>query len=98
MISSTKATFVFVLGDKVISGVGYANRVTLKMDRDYIEEQSIYSPHRVVMHTSKFFDLEVSIRGHELTMSEGERVSRKLVSDCSIEELIFAIQKKAKEK
>lgn len=98
MTSSTKATFVFVLGDRVISGVGIANSVTMKMDRDYIEERSIYSPYRVAMHTSKFFDLEVSIRGHELTMSEGERVSRKLVSDCSIEELIFAIQQKAKER
>jgi hypothetical protein len=41
------------------------------------------------------FDLDVSIRASELTCSNGEQVSRKLVGDATIEELIFAIKQKA---
>jgi hypothetical protein len=98
MISSTKATFVFVLGDKVISGVGYAKDFSVRTDRSYIDMYTVGDTIARQVIASPFFDLDVSIRAQELTMSEGERVSRKLVSDCSIEELIFAIQQKAKEK
>ena len=42
-------------------------------------------------------DLDVRIRAQNIVISNGEQVSKKLVHDCSIEELIFAITVKAKE-
>jgi len=97
MISSTKATFVFVFDGKVISGTGYVNSYSMQFDRGSIDMCSLGDTIASRI-PSPFFDIDVSIRAQEMTISEGERVSRKLVSDCSIEELIFAIQQKAKEK
>lgn len=96
MNSSTKATFVFVFGDKVISGTGYVKSYSMECDRSYMQMESINSYMPVNIIPDPFFDLDISIRAKSFNISEGERVSRKLVQDCSIEELIFAIQKKIK--
>jgi hypothetical protein len=92
MSSTTeKTTFVFIIGDQTVSGSGYTNSVSIRRDAP-LEIYTSYLRQR--LQPSKWFDLDVSIRASEIIVSNGEFISKKLVGDCSIEELIFAITQK----
>jgi len=95
IISPTKATFVFVVGEQVYSGNGYVKSLSMRYDRP-MEMVGFGSITHSLIKTPNMFDLDVSIRALDLTVSDGEKISRKLVGDATIEELIFAITEKAK--
>ena len=98
MTSRTElATFVFIVGNQVISGKGY----TTSFQTTYFDPVSFQSygscMQEVIRVGPCWMDLDVRIRAQNIVISNGEQVSKKLVHDCSIEELIFAITVKAKE-
>ena len=92
-----KTTFVFIVGDRTYSGNGYVNSISMRRDSP-VEMLSFGDIRSHYIQTSPFFDLDVSIRASDIVVSEGEWISKKLVNDCSIEELIFAITQKVNEK
>lgn len=93
----TKATFVFICGDKVVSGKGYTRSISIAYPPPLLMEDHTGILTSIVQEY-KWMDIDVSIHAEEIILSHGEKISKKLVEDCSIEELIFAITKKAESK
>ena len=95
-----KQKFAFIINDKVFSGEGYVTSISMTYDSPQMFAWSEYSQYKTFMaNMDGGSTIDITIKATETRIGQKpdqERLRDKKVDDCSIDELLFAVQTKLK--
>lgn len=97
-IDDGKGDFIFKMNGHVNHVIGWVTQVSWRLDPDPLFFESIRGNRAIIRPASSRLKIDISIIGEEITIDGFDpRISRRVVRDCSIDELLFAIKHKIKE-
>ena len=97
-IEDGKGDFIFNMNGHVNHVVGWVTKVSWQFDPTPLFFESMRGNRAIIRPASSRLKIDISIIGEDVNIDGFDpRISRRVVRDCSIDELLFAIQHKIKE-